>query len=251
MSDLEEDEVDLLEEEFARATKFIERNHDQLVQQELLKFYGFYKQATVGKCNVPKPGIFNMSGRAKWTAWNDLGDLSKENAMKGYIQSLTNFKPDWNQADEGDDFKSQKGSWVSVSTHASRENEDELSNENKTLVDFIKEGNLTELKTALQSSDEDVGSLVNGLDDDGLGAIHWAADRGNADVLRLLLQVPGVKVDLRDSSGQTALHFAASCGNRECVQLLLDYGADRMLLDDEGASCIDLSFDAEIKQMFL
>ena len=31
-----------------------------------LKFYGLYKQATAGKCDVSKPGIFNLSGRAKW-----------------------------------------------------------------------------------------------------------------------------------------------------------------------------------------
>ena len=33
-------------------------------------------QATVGKCNAPKPGMMDFVGKAKWTAWNDLGDLS-------------------------------------------------------------------------------------------------------------------------------------------------------------------------------
>lgn len=31
-----------------------------------LGLYGLYKQAMVGKCNTSKPGILNMSGRAKW-----------------------------------------------------------------------------------------------------------------------------------------------------------------------------------------
>ena len=33
-------------------------------------------QATIGPCNKTKPGAFDFVGRAKWTAWNDLGDLS-------------------------------------------------------------------------------------------------------------------------------------------------------------------------------
>ncbi|XP_058826700.1 acyl-CoA-binding domain-containing protein 6-like [Topomyia yanbarensis] len=250
MSDLEEEEIDLLEEEFTRATKFIECSHDQFDQKDLLKFYGFYKQATVGKCNVPKPGIFNVSGRTKWSVWNDLGDLSKESAMKGYILHLVGLKPEWDQVSERDDFKPQKGSWVSVSTHANRDEEDDLSGD-KSIVDFIKEGNLAEVQSALQSVDEDIGSIINALDEEGLGPIHWAADRGNIDILRLLLQVPRTNVDFRDSGGQTALHFAASCGNRECVQLLLEFGADRTVRDDEGESCVDVAFDEEIKRLLM
>ena len=36
-----------------------------------------FVEASAGKCNDPKPGAFDFVGRAKWTAWNDLGDLSK------------------------------------------------------------------------------------------------------------------------------------------------------------------------------
>lgn len=243
MSDLDE-EVDLLEEEFSRATKFIERGHDQFEQKELLKFYGFYKQATTGKCDVPKPGIFNMAGRAKWMAWNELGDLSKELAMKGYIQHLTQLKPLWDQCSEGDDYKPQKGSWVSVSTFA---HEEDLATEDKSIVDFIKEGNLTELEKSL--ANPEVPSIVNELDDEGLGLVHWAADRGNERVLKLILAVPGIDIDLRDAGGQTALHYASSCGNRDCVKVLVDSGADRNAKDDEGESCEDVAFDAGIKEL--
>ena len=30
-------------------------------------------QSTIGKCNAKKPGMTDFVGRAKWTAWNDLG----------------------------------------------------------------------------------------------------------------------------------------------------------------------------------
>ena len=31
-----------------------------------LKFYGYYKQATVGKCNASQPWAIDMVNRAKW-----------------------------------------------------------------------------------------------------------------------------------------------------------------------------------------
>ena len=34
-------------------------------------------QATVGKCNVAKPGMMDFVGKAKWEAWNTLGDMSQ------------------------------------------------------------------------------------------------------------------------------------------------------------------------------
>ena len=33
---------------------------------DLLKLYGLYKQATVGKCDVPCPSFWDRVGRAKW-----------------------------------------------------------------------------------------------------------------------------------------------------------------------------------------
>ena len=34
-------------------------------------------QATQGTCTTKKPGAFDFVGKAKWEAWNSLGDLSK------------------------------------------------------------------------------------------------------------------------------------------------------------------------------
>ncbi|XP_062543122.1 acyl-CoA-binding domain-containing protein 6 [Armigeres subalbatus] len=242
MSDLE-DELDLLGEEFARATKLIEQRHDQLEQKDLLKFYGFYKQATSGTCNVSKPGIFNISGRAKWSAWNELADMTKEAAMKKYIQLLSSLMPEWDQGVEENGFKSKEASWVSVSTFV--QEEDELKADEKTIVDFIKEGNVEEVRKAVTSVE--IGPIINELDEEGLGLIHWAADRGNLDILRLIVKVAAVNMDLQDCSGQTALHYASSCGNRDCVKLLVDSGADRTVSDEEGETCLDVAFDADIK----
>ncbi|KAM9307795.1 acyl-CoA-binding domain-containing protein 5 [Gastrophryne carolinensis] len=54
----------------------------------MLKFYSFYKQATLGPCNIPRPGFWDPVGRYKWDAWNSLGDMSKEDAMIAYVDEM-------------------------------------------------------------------------------------------------------------------------------------------------------------------
>ena len=36
-----------------------------------------FLQATVGSCDTKRPGMMDFVGRAKWDAWNSLGDLNK------------------------------------------------------------------------------------------------------------------------------------------------------------------------------
>lgn len=52
---------------------------------ELLKLYGLYKQATVGDNNTEKPGIMDFKGKAKWQAWKDVEGTSQEEAETQYI----------------------------------------------------------------------------------------------------------------------------------------------------------------------
>mmetsp|Transcript_69657 Transcript_69657/g.145244 ORF Transcript_69657/g.145244 Transcript_69657/m.145244 type:complete len:89 (+) Transcript_69657:3-269(+) len=50
-----------------------------------LAIYSLYKQAEVGPCNTERPGFFDQVGRAKYDAWAALGDMSKDEAKKQYI----------------------------------------------------------------------------------------------------------------------------------------------------------------------
>lgn len=54
----------------------------------LLRFYAYYKQATIGRNNQPKPSFWDVVNRAKWQAWENLGDMSKEDAMQEYVNEL-------------------------------------------------------------------------------------------------------------------------------------------------------------------
>ena len=54
----------------------------------MLKFYGYYKQASIGPCDSPKPSFWDVINRAKWDAWHKLGDMSSEDAMRHYVGEL-------------------------------------------------------------------------------------------------------------------------------------------------------------------
>jgi acyl-CoA-binding protein len=55
---------------------------------EKLKFYSLYKQATEGPCNTSRPGFLDFAGKAKWDAWNALGELSKDEAKQKYVEGF-------------------------------------------------------------------------------------------------------------------------------------------------------------------
>lgn len=56
--------------------------------EEMLRFYSYYKQATAGRCQEPRPGFWDPIGRYKWDAWHSLGRMSKEEAMAAYVAEM-------------------------------------------------------------------------------------------------------------------------------------------------------------------
>ncbi|XP_065507435.1 acyl-CoA-binding domain-containing protein 4 isoform X3 [Caloenas nicobarica] len=56
--------------------------------EEMLRFYSYYKQATAGRCQGPRPGFWDPIGRYKWDAWHSLGKMSKEEAMAAYVAEM-------------------------------------------------------------------------------------------------------------------------------------------------------------------
>uniref|UniRef100_A0A1I8MRV3 Acyl-CoA-binding domain-containing protein 6 n=1 Tax=Musca domestica TaxID=7370 RepID=A0A1I8MRV3_MUSDO len=229
-----DDEKDVI---FTKATQQVQKTHDKIVPNDLLQLYGLFKQATVGECNTSKPNIFNMQARAKWSAWQELGSMSSEEAKKRYVEKVKELFPQWYD-DVQKGVKSDGGGgtgWVVHSIELPPADNEEKPEEDKTIFDFVKDRNFSKVEQLLNKSD------LETLDDTGLGLIHWATDANDVTILSLLLS-SGCPVDLRDAEDQqTALHYAASCGHAECVRLLLQYGADKMALDIDGKSCIDVA----------
>ncbi|NXE36642.1 ECI2 isomerase, partial [Ptilorrhoa leucosticta] len=56
-----------------------------------LKLYALFKQATEGPCNAPKPGMLDFVKKAKWDAWNSLGNLSQDNARQKYAELVSSL----------------------------------------------------------------------------------------------------------------------------------------------------------------
>uniref|UniRef100_A0A1I8FWU9 ANK_REP_REGION domain-containing protein n=1 Tax=Macrostomum lignano TaxID=282301 RepID=A0A1I8FWU9_9PLAT len=77
-------------------------------------------------------------------------------------------------------------------------------------------------------------------DDRQRTALHWAAERGQSRVARLLIEA-GAQLDAQDSSGATALHLASMHGHRDAVRLLLESEADTSLVTKSSSSALHLA----------
>ncbi|CAH0716974.1 unnamed protein product, partial [Brenthis ino] len=81
-----------LEEKFNAAVNVIrslpKSGSYQPSNELMLRFYSYFKQATEGPCNKDKPGFWDVVNRAKWEAWNKLGNMSADEAMLAYVNEL-------------------------------------------------------------------------------------------------------------------------------------------------------------------
>ncbi|PVF93197.1 ACBP-domain-containing protein [Serendipita vermifera] len=86
------DEQDLIDLQFDRAVEMVQglpkNGPIQTGYEEKLAMYSLYKQATVGNVQTPRPGMFDMLGRAKYDAWAKQKDLGTREAKWQYVQTL-------------------------------------------------------------------------------------------------------------------------------------------------------------------
>jgi glycylpeptide N-tetradecanoyltransferase len=92
-----------IEQSFEAALQYVKDGDFEVTTDEQLALYGFYKCATVGPVNktTPKPSAWDMTGRAKWAAWNKVGNINKTTAMSKYIEVLAKVSPKWREAMPG------------------------------------------------------------------------------------------------------------------------------------------------------
>ncbi|XP_054718010.1 acyl-CoA-binding domain-containing protein 6-like [Uloborus diversus] len=232
---------DALDETFKRAADFVTYNASVMQQDDLLFLYGRYKQALHGKCNEPMPGILKFRNRSKWNSWNALGDLSKTEAMKQYVEKVSQISPDWDSAKPKDSgSKRQFGPVTSICLKT----DPELKEESKTVFDFVKEGNLEQIKKMITIDP----TVKDCTDDDGLSLLHWACDRGYNNIVSFLISI-GINVDSLDKDGQAPLHYASSCGHEEVVKMLLKHRANINIFDSDGLSPADVAYSTTIKDI--
>eukprot|EP00755_Sulcionema_specki_P011664 Sspe_Gene.49558::Locus_26846_Transcript_2_4_Confidence_0.500_Length_524::g.49558::m.49558/K08762/DBI, ACBP; diazepam-binding inhibitor (GABA receptor modulator, acyl-CoA-binding protein) len=75
---------------------------------EKLKVYALYKQATLGDVQGSQPWAVQVEARAKWDAWAAQKGKSKEQAMKEYIDLVAAGDPDWENSET---VKSMPADW--------------------------------------------------------------------------------------------------------------------------------------------
>ena len=104
------------------------------------------------------------------------------------------------------------------------------------------------LVDAVADEDEDrVASLLDGdgkldvnIESDGWSPLLWAAKRGNAQIMDMLLKA-GAFIGATDEGGSTALHKCATNGSIECTRLLLDAGASASVRDKMQQTALDVA----------
>ncbi|KAJ3763058.1 ankyrin repeat-containing domain protein [Lentinula raphanica] len=201
-----------------------------------LELYGLFKYLTVSpQPTNSRPSIFDMTGRAKWDAWNAAGkqytngqdaenrylktarDLGwqpgAQTVSKGSEETTDNdiWDLDSDSKDQGGGGGGGSGMGVSVSSMAAPETASD-----NTLHDLAIAGDLNKLET-LVSLDPDVD--LNALDEFGYTSLHLACDRGSVDIVRFLVS-KGVDTSIKDPDGMTPLELAQTAGHAEIVQLL-------------------------------
>ncbi|KDP41642.1 hypothetical protein JCGZ_16049 [Jatropha curcas] len=99
-----------LDHVFAKAVNLVEsadkdggsRSIGSDVQMEL---YGLHKVATEGPCREQPPLPLKVAARAKWNAWQRLGNMNPEVAMEQYVALVSDKVPGWMEGKSADDDK--------------------------------------------------------------------------------------------------------------------------------------------------
>ena len=75
-----------LDELFNQAKKRVESIDYRPTNEQLLKLYGLFKQATEGDVSGDRPGGFDFKAIAKYDSWASLRGMTREEAKQAYIE---------------------------------------------------------------------------------------------------------------------------------------------------------------------
>jgi len=82
----------IFHQQFKAAAEDVKKLSKDPGNDNKLAVYALYKQGTVGDCNTSRPGMLDLTGKAKWDAWNGLKGKSQEDAKKEYIAKVEDLK---------------------------------------------------------------------------------------------------------------------------------------------------------------
>lgn len=107
----------------------------------------------------------------------------------------------------------------------------------------LKNGDLEQVKDCVEQKGLDVNASI-----DGRPPLHYAADYGQADVLRYLID-KGADVNAKDKYGISALLAAIWEGHTACVKLMVEKGACKEGHTPEGQTYLEAAEKQEIRDL--
>ena len=81
-----------LADRFAAAAEESKALPERPGNDDMLKLYAFYKQASLGDGAGDRPGMMDFVGRAKYDAWAGVAGMSQDDAMKAYVDLVESLK---------------------------------------------------------------------------------------------------------------------------------------------------------------
>lgn len=81
-----------LDDRFAAAAKGVQSLTKRPDDEDLLRLYALYKQATDGDVQGDRPGAFAMKDRAKYDAWARLKGTDPTKAREQYVKLADRLK---------------------------------------------------------------------------------------------------------------------------------------------------------------
>ena len=78
-----------LKTQFEQAQKDVNTLSKRPSNEDFLFLYSHFKQANAGDVAGSRPGMLDMVGRAKYDTWAKLKGMSKDDAMKKYVEKVT------------------------------------------------------------------------------------------------------------------------------------------------------------------
>jgi acyl-CoA-binding protein len=81
-----------LKKKFEAAAKDSKNLKTRPSDEDMLRLYATYKQASVGDVSGDRPGAFDFVNRAKYDAWARLKGTETDKAMKSYVDLVERLK---------------------------------------------------------------------------------------------------------------------------------------------------------------
>jgi len=186
-----------------------------------LELYGLFKYITSSRTpSTSRPSMFDMTGRAKWDAWAATGKQyhDAQEAEKRYLEMAQTLG--WAGSTTGIQVENGPSSSTGDTPEASNFGGGGMGLSVSVLVP------LPPSKT--------IDKSIHGL----------ALSNDVSGLTTLLEQCPETNLDAVDEYGYTPLHLACDRGNIDMVRLLLKKGADHCLKDPDNLSPIELAKEA-------